>query len=150
MFRLHLPQAERHGGLQPLWSVFSDLARDNRTHTSGTRRGETPLPITSTVSTRASPFGRCNAFAQTARKPGPAKIDYFLRPLPPRPLNVSSAMPDLSSSPKPSFTIFAYCLNVASASGRSSFFSRARLKAIPESFAACAAEKKQECSRFCI
>jgi len=81
--------SERHGGLQPLWRVFSDLARDNRTHTSGTRRGETPLPITSTVSTRASPF----AAATPSLKRGGTwtrEVDYFLRPLPPRPLNVSS------------------------------------------------------------
>src|SRR5207249_10354128 len=51
------------------------------------------------------------------------RLYYFFRPFPPRPLKVSSATPDLSSSPRPIFTIFEYCLNVAAASGRSSFFS---------------------------
>src|SRR5882762_6973393 len=59
-----------------------------------------------------------------------------------RPLNVSSAMPDLSSSPRPSLTIRSYCFLVVAASGRFRPFSLARFKAIPESFAACALEKK--------
>src|SRR5438552_16529411 len=60
------------------------------------------------------------------------------------PLNVSSAMPDLSSSPKPSLTMRSYCFFVAAASGRLRPFSLARLKAMPESLAACAPENKQE------
>src|SRR5258706_8896524 len=67
-----------------------------------------------------------------------------------RPLKVSSAMPDLSSSPRPSLTMRSYCFLVEAASGRFKPFSLARFKAMPESFAACALEKKQECSRFCM
>src|SRR6266403_3832696 len=67
-----------------------------------------------------------------------------------RPLNVSSAMPDLSSSPKPSAIMRSYCSLVARASGRSRPRLRASSSAIPLSLAACAAEKKQLCSRFCM
>src|SRR5437773_609890 len=67
-----------------------------------------------------------------------------------RPLKVNSAMPDLSNSPKPSLTMRSYCFFVAAANGRLRPFSLARLKAMPESLAACAPEKKQECSRFCM
>ena len=55
-----------------------------------------------------------------------------------RPLNVSSAMPDLSSWPSPSKTILSYCAFVASASGSSTPTSRARRTAMPLSFAAWA------------
>src|SRR5947208_15480060 len=65
-------------------------------------------------------------------------------------LNVSSATPDLSSSPKPSAIMRSYCSLVARASGRSRPRLRASSSAMPLSFAACAAEKKQLCSRFCI
>src|SRR5207245_9987732 len=65
-------------------------------------------------------------------------------------LNVSSAIPDLSRSPKPSAIMRSYCSLVARASGRSRPSRRASSSAIPLSFAACAAEKKQVCSRFCI
>src|ERR1043166_9351461 len=67
-----------------------------------------------------------------------------------RSLKVSSAIPDLSSSPKPSAIMRSYCSLVALANGRSSPRLRASSKAIPLSFAACAAEKKQLCSRFCM
>src|ERR1043166_4439980 len=67
-----------------------------------------------------------------------------------RSLKVSSAIPDLSSSPSPSAIMRSYCSFVACASGRSSPRLRASSNAIPLSFAACAAEKKQLCSRFCM
>ena len=59
-----------------------------------------------------------------------------------RSLKVSSAIPDLSSSPRPSEIMASYCCLVARASGSSSPRSRARSSAIPLSLAACAAEKK--------
>src|SRR5437764_3247159 len=65
-------------------------------------------------------------------------------------LKVSSAIPDLSSSPKPSVIMRSYCSLVARASGKSRPRLRASSTAIPLSLAACAAEKKQLCSRFCI
>src|SRR5207247_6492313 len=74
-----------------------------------------------------------------------ARIHFLFGP---RPLNVSSAIPDLSRSPRPTCVIFLYCRYVAVASGRLSRAFFATPRAIPESFAACAAEKKQECSRF--
>src|SRR5437870_5249673 len=67
-----------------------------------------------------------------------------------RSLNVSSAIPDLSSSPKPSAIIRSYCSLVARANGKSRPRLRARSSAMPLSLAACAAEKKQVCSRFCM
>src|ERR1044072_2698957 len=67
-----------------------------------------------------------------------------------RSLKVSSAIPDLSSSPSPSAIIRSYCSLVARARGRSNPRLRASSRAIPLSLAACAAEKKQLCSRFCI
>jgi len=48
-------------------------------------------------------------------------------------------MPDLSSSLKPSFTMRSYCFLVAAASGRFRPCSLPSLRAMPESFAACAA-----------
>jgi hypothetical protein len=45
-------------------------------------------------------------------------------------------MPDLSNSPKPSFTMRRYCLRVALASGKFIFLDFARSRAMPESFAA--------------
>src|ERR1035437_5884589 len=73
-----------------------------------------------------------------------------LLPQPLLPLKVSSAMPDLSSSPSPSATIRSYCFFVAAVRGS---FRPRRLpsfSAMPESLAAWAAEKKQAWSRFCI
>src|SRR5580658_2357812 len=67
-----------------------------------------------------------------------------------RPLKVSSATPDLSNPPKPSATILSNCFFVAAARGRLNPCALARLKAMPESLAACAAEKKQPWSRFCM
>ncbi len=67
-----------------------------------------------------------------------------------RSLKVSSAIPDLSSSPRPSATIRSYCSLVARASGKSRPRLRPSSSAMPLSFAACAAEKKQLCSRFCM
>src|SRR5437870_9169634 len=65
-------------------------------------------------------------------------------------LKVSSAIPDLSSSPKPSAIMRSYCSLVARANGSSRPRLRASSSAMPLSFAACAAEKKQLCSRFCM
>ena len=67
-----------------------------------------------------------------------------------RSLKVSSAMPDLSRSPRPSAIMRSYCSLVARASGRSRPRLRASSSAMPLSLAACAAEKKQLCSRFCM
>ena len=58
-----------------------------------------------------------------------------------RPGNVSSATPDLSSSPFPIETISSYCAFVARASGKLRPASCASPSAIPESFAACDDEK---------
>ena len=58
-----------------------------------------------------------------------------------RPGNVSSAMPDLSSSPLPISTRRRYWWNVTVASGGVNPAVSASLRAIPQSFAACAAEK---------
>src|SRR3981081_3218443 len=57
-----------------------------------------------------------------------------------RSLKVSSAIPDLSSSPKPSAIMRSYCSLVAPASGRSRPSWRASSNAMPLSFAACAEE----------
>src|SRR5438270_1396841 len=65
-------------------------------------------------------------------------------------LNVSSAIPDLSSSPKPSAIMRSYCSLVARASGNSRPSCRASSTAMPLSLAACAAEKKAAWSRFCM
>ncbi len=67
-----------------------------------------------------------------------------------RSLKVSSAIPDLSISPRPSATMRSYCSLVARVSGKSKPRLRPSSRAIPLSFAACAAEKKQLCSRFCM
>ena len=58
-----------------------------------------------------------------------------------RPGNVSSATPDLSSSPFPIETISSYCAFVARASGKLRPASCASPSAMPESFAACDDEK---------
>ncbi len=58
-----------------------------------------------------------------------------------RPLKVSSAMPDLSRAPRPSVTMRSYCSFVALAKGRVNPQSCASWYAMPESFAAWAAEK---------
>src|ERR1043166_8745241 len=67
-----------------------------------------------------------------------------------RSLKVSSAIPDLSSSPRLSAIMRSYCSLVARASGKSRPRARPSSRAIPLSLAACAAEKKQLCSRFCM
>src|SRR5436305_11171203 len=67
-----------------------------------------------------------------------------------RSLKVSSAMPDLSRSPRPSAIMRSYCSFVARASGKSRLRLRASSRAMPLSLPACAAEKKQLCSRFCM
>src|SRR5665213_3628279 len=67
-----------------------------------------------------------------------------------RPLKVSSATPDLSSSPNPSAIILSNCFFEAVATGKFSPCSLARRRAMPESLAACAAEKKQVWSLFCM
>src|SRR5581483_4224638 len=61
----------------------------------------------------------------------------------PRPLKVNSAIPLLSSSPRPTFTILLNCARAAAARGRLSFCSLASFRAMPLSLAACAALKKQ-------
>src|SRR5581483_5587130 len=58
-----------------------------------------------------------------------------------RPLNVTSAIPLLSSCPSPSATSRSYCSFVAAASGSCRPASAPSTQAIVESFAACAAEK---------
>src|SRR5690242_15936844 len=60
-----------------------------------------------------------------------------------RSLKVSSATPDLSSSPKPAAIIRTYCFLAAAETGRFKPCSLASLSAMPESLAAWAAEKKQ-------
>src|SRR5439155_6303366 len=129
MVRFHLPKTEWHGRSEPPLPVLLDFVRGHRIYRVDAR-ARRPAALRN---------GSCNN-----------QSNQFFSPLPPRPLKVSSAMPDLSSSPRPSFAIFEYCLNVAAASGRSSFIFFARLSAMPESLAAWAAEKKQECSRFCM
>jgi len=82
-----------------------------------------------------TPNGR---FTLLARVSGSLRF-YFVC----RPGNVSSAMPDLSSSPRPSLTMRSYCAFVAAASGKSRPAFSPSASAMPLSFAACAAEKKQ-------
>ena len=59
----------------------------------------------------------------------------------PRPWNVNSATADLSRFPRPMDSNFEYCPMVASARGSFNLADRPSFKAIPESLAACDAEK---------